>query len=43
MPDPIEEAKTVAYVLDTRSVYNRVGKQIHFRYSKENTFLVFLF
>jgi len=26
MPDPIEEAKTVAYVLDTRSVYNRIGK-----------------
>lgn len=28
MPDPMEEAKTVSYVLETRSVYNRIGKSI---------------
>jgi hypothetical protein len=25
MPDAIEEAKSVAFTLDTRSVYNRIG------------------
>ncbi len=27
MPDAIEEAKTVAFTLDTRSVYTRIGKK----------------
>jgi hypothetical protein len=27
MPDAIEEAKSVAFTLDTRSVYNRIGKK----------------
>jgi hypothetical protein len=26
MPDAVEEAKSVAYTLDTRSVYTRIGK-----------------
>ena len=26
MPDPVEEAKTAAQVLETRSVYNRIGR-----------------
>jgi hypothetical protein len=39
MPDPIEEAKTVAYVLDTRSVYNRIGKFRIFHFSSSSNFL----
>jgi hypothetical protein len=27
MPDAVEEAKSVAYALDTRSVYTRIGKR----------------
>jgi hypothetical protein len=26
MPDPIEEAKSVVFTMDTRSVYTRIGK-----------------
>ncbi len=26
MPDAVEEAQSVAYTLDTRSVYTRIGK-----------------
>jgi hypothetical protein len=25
MPDPLEEAQSMAYALDTRSVYSRIG------------------
>jgi hypothetical protein len=31
MPDAIEEAKSVAFILDTRSVYNRIGMFILFK------------
>lgn len=30
MPDAIEEAKTVAHTMDTRSVYTRIGKGFSF-------------
>ncbi len=39
MPDPIEEAKTVAYVLDTRSIYNRIGKLKFFIFLFHRIFL----
>ena len=28
MPDAIEEAKSAAFILDTRSVYTRIGTEI---------------
>jgi hypothetical protein len=33
MPDAIEEAKSVAFTLDTRSVYNRIGMFILLKFS----------
>ena len=42
MPDPLEEAKTVSYVLETRSVYNRIGKSIRINDLPEKTIRFFL-
>jgi hypothetical protein len=32
MPDAVEEAKTVAFILDTRSVYTRIGIESFFSF-----------
>ena len=33
MPDAIEEAKSAAFTLDTRSVYTRIGKESYFLFA----------
>jgi hypothetical protein len=44
MPDAIEEAKTVAFTLETRSVYTRIGKDFYlFLPLKSNFLLLFSF
>jgi hypothetical protein len=38
MPDPLEEAQSMAYALDTRSVYTRIGKRSFFLYTSKYFF-----